>query len=76
MGVAVEMVHITTQGDVKTGPLGEIGGQGPFTKQIQRALLDRRIDLAVHSLKDLPTEHVAGLTLSAVPDAKTRGMCF
>src|SRR5690606_8426171 len=50
LGIDVEMVHITTQGDVKSGPLGEIGGQGLFTKEIQRALLDGRIDLAVHSL--------------------------
>jgi hydroxymethylbilane synthase len=66
-GVAVEIVHITTQGDVTAGPLGQIGGQGLFTKEIQRALLDRRVDLAVHSLKDLPTEPVEGLMLGAVP---------
>lgn len=66
-GVAVDLVLITTQGDVKTGPLGQIGGQGLFTKEIQRALLDERIDLAVHSLKDLPTEPVPGLAIAAVP---------
>src|SRR3954462_4637205 len=66
-GVSVELVPITTQGDVKTGPLGQIGGQGLFTKEIQRALLDGRIDLAVHSCKDLPTEPVEGLTIAAVP---------
>ena len=44
-----------------------IGAQGVFTKEIQRALLDNVIDIAVHSLKDLPTEDVAGLTLVAVP---------
>ena len=65
--VAVDLVLITTQGDVKTGPLGQIGGQGLFTKEIQRALLDDKIDLAVHSLKDLPTEEVAGLAIAAVP---------
>lgn len=65
--VHVEMVHITTQGDVKTGPLGQIGGQGLFTKEIQRALLADEIDLAVHSLKDLPTEAVPGLAIAAVP---------
>ena len=70
-GVEVEMVHIATQGDVKTGPLGQIGGQGLFTKEIQRALLTREIDLAVHSLKDLPTEPVAGLCLAAVPPRET-----
>lgn len=67
LGVAVEMVHITTQGDVTTGPLGQIGGQGLFTKEIQRALLADQIDLAVHSLKDLPTADVPGLTIAAVP---------
>jgi len=67
LGVQVEMIHITTQGDVTTGPLGQIGGQGLFTKEIQRALLDQRIDLAVHSLKDLPTDVVPGLKIAAVP---------
>lgn len=66
-GTAVDLIPITTQGDIRSGPLGEIGGQGLFTKELQRALLDRRIDLAVHSLKDLPTEPVAGLALAAVP---------
>lgn len=72
-GITIEMVHITTQGDVTTGPLGQIGGQGLFTKEIQRALLDNRIDLAVHSLKDLPTEAVPGLTLAAVPEREATG---
>src|SRR5437588_11598648 len=66
-GMAVEMVPITTQGDVKSGPLGQIGGQGLFTKELQRALSDRAIDLAVHSLKDLPTADVEGLSIAAVP---------
>ena len=62
-GIEVEMVLIATQGDVRSGPIGAIGAQGVFTKEIQRALLDGRIDLAVHSLKDLPTEPVDGLLL-------------
>lgn len=66
-GIAVDLVHVTTQGDVKTQPLGQIGGQGLFTKELQRALLDNQIDLAVHSLKDLPTDPVAGLAVAAVP---------
>jgi len=70
-GVAVELVPIITQGDVKTGPLGQIGGQGLFTKELQRALLDQRIDLAVHSLKDLPTEPVEGLTIAVVPERES-----
>ena len=63
----MQLVHITTQGDVKSGPLGQIGGQGLFTKEIQRSLLARTVDLAVHSLKDLPTAPVEGLQLAAVP---------
>jgi hydroxymethylbilane synthase len=64
-------VPIVTHGDVKTGPLGEIGGQGLFTKELQRALLDGRIDLAVHSLKDLPTEPIDGLIIAAVPERES-----
>ncbi|HZN35982.1 MAG TPA: hydroxymethylbilane synthase [Pirellulaceae bacterium] len=67
LGTPVELVPITTQGDVKSGPLGQIGGQGLFTKELQRALLDEQIDLAVHSLKDLPTAPVEGLIIAAVP---------
>ncbi len=67
------MVPIITSGDVKVGPLGEGGGVGLFTKEIQRALLDGRCDLAVHSLKDLPTEEVEGLTLAGVPEREEVG---
>ncbi len=66
--VDVELVPITTTGDRRQGPIGDIGGQGVFTKEIQRALLDGRIDLAVHSLKDLPTGETPGLVLAAVPE--------
>lgn len=60
---------ISTIGDrQQQGPIGAMGGQGVFTKEIQRVLLDDRIDLAVHSLKDLPTEKVDGLCLAAVPE--------
>ena len=71
LGAAVELVPIATQGDVQTGPLGQIGGQGLFTKELQRALLDGQIDLAVHSLKDLPTEPVEGLLIAAVPERES-----
>ena len=67
LGTEVELVPITTSGDTLTGPLGVIGGQGLFTKEIQRALLDNRVDLAVHSLKDLPTDDIPELCLAAVP---------
>jgi hydroxymethylbilane synthase len=67
LGIEVELVPIVTTGDRQREPLDTLGGQGLFTKEIQRALLDRRIDLAVHSLKDLPTDEVPGLCLAAVP---------
>lgn len=66
--VEVELVPISTSGDrQQRGPIEAIGMQGVFTKEIQLALLDNRVDLAVHSLKDLPTDPVPGLTLAAVP---------
>lgn len=66
-GVEVELVAIRTTGDRRDGPIAQLGGRGVFTREIQRALLAGRIDLAVHSLKDLPTEPVDGLALAAVP---------
>lgn len=67
-GVSVELVPISTQGDrQRSGPIGAIGVEGVFTKELQRALLASEIDLAVHSLKDLPTDPVAGLGLAATP---------
>ncbi len=60
---------IKTTGDKITDvPLAQVGGKGLFTKEIEEALLDGRADLAVHSLKDLPTELPAGLVLAAVPE--------
>jgi hydroxymethylbilane synthase len=67
LGAAVELVFIKTGGDGTTTPITQSGSQGVFTKEIQRALLDGRVDLAVHSLKDLPTERVDGLGVAAVP---------
>ncbi len=57
---------IKTTGDVKSDPLSVIGGKGVFTKELEDALLDQRIDIAVHSLKDLPTTLPEGLTISAI----------
>ena len=63
----VELVPITTTGDVRTDvPLWAVRGRAFFTKEIDRALLDGRIDVAVHSLKDLPTAMEPGLALAAV----------
>ena len=68
LGVGVELVEIRTEGDrILDQPLTAIGGKGVFTKEIEDALLAGRIDLAVHSLKDLPTEFPPGLSLASVP---------
>src|SRR5215204_7573245 len=66
--IDVQIEIIKTTGDVKNDPLSVIGGKGVFTKELEDALLDGRIDLAVHSLKDLPTILPDGLTISAICD--------
>ena len=67
-GVRAEIVVIKTRGDAEVDrPLHELEGKGFFTKEIEDALLDGRIDVAVHSLKDLPTTLPAGLALGAIP---------
>ena len=69
LGHACRIQIIRTTGDKITGvPLAQVGGKGLFTKEIEEALLDRRADVAVHSLKDLPTDLPDGLTLAAVPE--------
>jgi hydroxymethylbilane synthase len=68
-GVTVEIVVIKTRGDAEVDrPFQQMEGKGFFTKEIEDALLDRRIDVAVHSLKDLPTALPPGLALGAVPE--------
>ena len=63
---AVEIIIIRTSGDaIQDRPLAEVGGKGLFTKEIEEALLDKRIDLAVHSSKDMPTVSQPGLMLAA-----------
>ncbi len=62
--IAIQVIH--TSGDrIQDRPLSEVGGKGLFTKEIEQALLDGRIDLAVHSSKDMPTRLPDGLELSA-----------
>lgn len=68
-GHSVHLEIIQTTGDrEQTRPLSTIGGKGLFTRGLDRALLEGRIDLAVHSLKDLPTDLEPGLVLAAVPE--------
>ncbi|GAA4349299.1 hydroxymethylbilane synthase [Angustibacter luteus] len=66
-GSAVELVEVTTEGDVSREHLTQIGGTGVFAAALRAALLAGEVDLAVHSLKDLPTTPEPGLTIAAVP---------
>jgi hydroxymethylbilane synthase len=66
-GRAVEIVGVTTLGDVSRAQLTQIGGTGVFVSALREALLGGEVDLAVHSLKDLPTGPAAGVALAAVP---------
>jgi hydroxymethylbilane synthase len=86
--IQIELQVIKTQGDkMLDAPLSKIGDKGLFTKELERALLDRRIDVAVHSLKDMPTHLEEGLAITAIceredvsdvfiahPDKKYRGL--
>jgi hydroxymethylbilane synthase len=63
----VELVEITTEGDLSRAPLPTLGGTGVFVSALRDALLADRVDLAVHSLKDLPTYPAEGIALAAVP---------
>ena len=67
-GTECSIEIIKTTGDkITDAPLHKVGGKGLFTKEIEEALLDGRIDLAVHSLKDVPTELPKGLIIAAIP---------
>ncbi|UYY80471.1 hydroxymethylbilane synthase [Arthrobacter sp. YA7-1] len=66
-GFPVELVRIKTEGDVRTGSLSQMGGTGVFVAALRDALLENACDVAVHSLKDLPTGAAPGLTIAATP---------
>ncbi|QIK68298.1 hydroxymethylbilane synthase [Nocardioides sp. HDW12B] len=67
LGVEVELVEVTTHGDVSDAPLATMGGTGVFVGALRSALLEGRCDVAVHSLKDLPTAPAPDIDLVAVP---------
>jgi hydroxymethylbilane synthase len=65
--IELELVEVTSHGDVSTAPLSSLGGTGVFVTALREALLDGRIDVAVHSLKDMPTAPAKGLHVAAIP---------
>ena len=67
LGREVQLVEITTEGDVNDAPLATMGGTGVFVGAVRDALLAGSVDVAVHSLKDLPTQPAEGIALAAVP---------
>ena len=66
LGVDVEIIPIISEGDIKTGPLHEIGGKGLFVNRLEEALLKDKIDCAVHSLKDVPAKISNKFIINAV----------
>jgi len=66
LGVDVEIIPIVSEGDIKTGPLHEIGGKGLFVNKLEEALLKDEIDCAVHSLKDVPAKISNKFIINAV----------
>ncbi len=70
----IELVTIKTKGDkILDVPLAKVGGKGLFVKEIEQALLDNRIDLAVHSMKDMPAKIPEGLCIGAIPQREVAG---
>ncbi len=66
-GLPTELIDIRTEGDTSSAPLAQIGGTGVFVSALREALLRGEVDVAVHSLKDLPTAPPEGIALAAVP---------
>ncbi len=71
-GHAVELVGVTTQGDVSKALLAQIGGTGVFVNALRDKVLSGEVDFAVHSLKDLPTSGTPGIALAATPLRRPR----
>jgi hydroxymethylbilane synthase len=72
LGVTVQIELIDTRGDARADiPIEKIGGDGVFVRELERALLEQRIDVAVHSMKDLPTAETPGLVIACVPRRAT-----
>lgn len=67
LGHDVELVHVTTHGDVSSAAIAQMGGTGVFVTALREALLAGEVDVAVHSYKDLPTAPAEGLVIAAVP---------
>ncbi|MDP9821665.1 hydroxymethylbilane synthase [Nocardioides massiliensis] len=67
LGVPTELVDVTTHGDISRAPLASMGGTGVFVSALREALLAGEVDIAVHSLKDIPTAPAPGIVLAAVP---------
>lgn len=67
LGIPTTLVEVTTHGDVSTASLSSMGGTGVFVSALRNALLAGEVDVAVHSLKDIPTAPAEGIALAAVP---------
>ncbi len=75
--LSVELIHLKTKGDkILDVPLAKIGGKGLFVKELEIALLENRADIAVHSLKDVPTEFPDGLEISVFTKREVPGDAF
>ncbi len=75
--IPIELIKIKTQGDkILDVPLAKVGGKGLFVKEIEQALLAGRIDIAVHSMKDMPADIPEGLCIGAIPERENPGDVF